>query len=256
MKILVTGASGFIGRILAKSLSEHNLLLWSRTPVDHGVGIDFSTSDDLRNTAWWQDVELPDDLDAVIHLAEPVKVKLTDETVKSIVSSHRAFLENACDSAQLVIYPNTAYRYDRRVGSKNRRYLEIKAEVARELAVRENFISPVIHPLIDSSGALARLVEAQSKLPAINPFSAFEARIPVLTVPELILFFRNQLQHTYQLNADWFGGCPAICDLTHRPERRDVRVLSRLFKWSLLPFSKVPTISILLEGRTIPEINQ
>lgn len=255
MKILVTGASGFIGRILAESLGEHDLLLWSRSPVPAGVGIESSISDDLRNTAWWKNVELPDGLDAVIHLAEPVKVKLTDETVQSIVASHRAFLENACANAQLVVYPNTAYRYDRRVGLKNRHYLKIKTEVSRELAVRENFISPVIHPLIDSSGALARLIEVQSKLPAINPFSAFEARLPVLSEPELISFFRHQLQHSYQLRADWFGRYPAISDLTHRQGRRDFVALSRSLRWSLRPFLNVPTISILLEGRTIPVSN-
>lgn len=252
MKVLVTGASGFIGRVLAESLSDHDLLLWSRTQLRAGPRAEYFASDDLRNTAWWQNAELPQGVDAVIHLAEPVKTKFTGEAVEAIVSSHRAFLEQACTRAQLVIYPNTAYRYDGHVGKKNRQYLRIKTEVVRKLCTRANFVSPVIHPLIDSNGSLARLVEAQSRLPILNPFCSFKARIPVLTVPELVAFFQDQLQHTYQLHADWYHRYPAIADLTRRSDRRDWAILSEVLKLALLPLSNSPSVSILMKGREIP----
>lgn len=252
MRILVTGASGFIGRILVESLQDHELVLWSRRRVLAGPSVEYCASEDLRNTEWWQNAEIPQDVDAVIHLAEPVKTEFTDSVLESVISSHVAFLEQACSRAQLVIYPNTAYRYDRRVGSSNRQYLKIKTEVLRQLSSRRNFASPVIHPLVDSNGALARLINAQDKFPFLNLFCAFRASIPVLTVPELVNCFREQIRSSHLLKTDWYCREPTIATLTGRSDRRDWLSLSRLFRRSLSAFSNVSTVSILINGRKIP----
>jgi hypothetical protein len=252
VKILITGASGFIGRILAASLGGHELVLWSRNPVPAGPASTYCAAGDLRNTEWWQNAEIPQGVDVVIHLAEPVKTKLTDGALESVLSSHCAFLEHACARAHLVVYPDTAYRYDRRVGSANRQYLTIKTEVLRKLSDRENFASPIIHPLVDSGGALARLIEAQSKIPVLNPFCAFKASIPVLTIPELVGLFRDQIGSRQLLKSDWYSGVPTIATLTRKSDRRDWLFLSRMFRSALTPLSIAPTISLLKNGRQIP----
>ena len=253
MKILVTGASGFIGRTLTESLENHELILWSRTQVSPGTRGEYSAAADLCRTEWWRNVEVPEDVDVVIHLAEPVKVKLSSDALASVVSSHRAFLENACDRARLVIYPNTAYRYDRRVSTANRQYLAIKTEVVRSLSTRNNFISPVIHPIVDSGGgALARLIRGQHRLPCFNIFCAFNARLPVLTKPVLISSFKRQLGSSRSIDPDWYDGYSTIAELTARDDRRDLSTISNIFKWSLIPLSNVPMISTLTKGRAIP----
>lgn len=251
MKVLITGASGFIGRILSTGLAGHELVLWSRQSLPAVSGAEYSQSHDLRDVAWWRNVEIPQDVDVVIHLAEPVKLKLTPEVVDLIVSSHCSFLENACQTAQLVIYPNTAYRYDFEIGSANRPYLEIKTRVVREFASHPNFISPVIHPLIDSDGTLARLVREQARVPLLNPFAAFDANIPVLTVPDLLHWFRNQIENRDVRDEDWYSHIPTVGTLMAHPSRRDSITLSKFFRGCLRPFAKVPAVSILLNGRAV-----
>ena len=253
MKILITGASGFIGRHLTNDLADHDLVLWSRTPPMTIHGIEYVESGDLANTAWWRDARIPTGVDAVIHLAEPIKLKLGHTVAESIIESHCAFLANACRASRLVIYPDTAYRYDRRVKSSNRTYLDIKRRVTRELLPYPSFISPVVHPLLDSDGALSRLRRQQRKVPLINPFSAFNARIPVLSVPELLVFFRDHIQNSDTRIMDWYGHIPTVGDLMADESRRDLITPSKILRRFLGPLSGLPAVSILLNGRAIPD---
>ena len=69
MKILVTGASGFIGQILVAALADQDLVLWSRTQASSGSNAEYRASGDLRDTAWWRNTELPGGVNVVIHLA-------------------------------------------------------------------------------------------------------------------------------------------------------------------------------------------
>ena len=251
MRILITGASGSIGQILAEGLAEHDLVLWSRAQVAVGPRVEYSTSGDLRDVEWWQKAQIPPDVDVVIHLAEPVKTKLSEAAVESIIASHSVFLDHACTNARLVIYPNTAYRYDYRVRSANLQYLRIKSEVARRFHTRKNFVSPVIHPLTDAGGALARLIKSQSHVPLFNPFCSFQATIPVLTVPRLIDFFRDQISGGHSLRSDWYAGESSIAALTDSPDRSDWPFVSKIIKSLLTPLSNAPTISLLLRGRDL-----
>lgn len=253
MKILITGASGFIGKHLTNDLADHDLLLWSRTtpPAIHGV--EYVESGDLTNTAWWRDAKIPPGVDAVIHLAEPIKLKLGRTTIESIIESHCEFLANACRASRIVIYPDTAYRYDHHIKPANRTYLDIKKRVARELLPYPNFISPVIHPLLDSGGALSRLQRQQRKVPLINPFSEFNARIPVLTIPELMIFFRNHIQNSDTRIMDWYGHITTVGELMADDGRRDLVTPSTILRRCLGPLSGLPAVSILLNGRAITD---
>lgn len=253
MKILITGASGFIGKHLGNHLADHDLVLWSRTPPSAIHGIEYVESGDLANTGWWRDAKIPPDVDAVIHLAEPIKTKLSRTVAESVIESHCAFLTNACRSSRLVIYPDTAYRYDRRVKSANRTYLDIKRRVTGELSAHPSFISPVIHPLIDSGGALSRLQRQQRKVPLINPFSAFNARIPVLSIPELLVFFRDHIENGDTRIMDWYGQIPTVCDLMAGEGRRDMVIPSQILRQCLGPLAGLPAVSILLNGRALPD---
>ena len=63
MKILVTGAGGFVGRHLVQSLPGHDVLVLARTPVAGQETI-------VANLSSFDPTHLPTDVDAVIHLAQ------------------------------------------------------------------------------------------------------------------------------------------------------------------------------------------
>lgn len=251
MKILITGASGRIGRLLIDHFIGHELVLWGRTRPVSDKGFETKSCNDLSNTKWWTEVQIPAGCDAIIHLAEPVKIDADETKIATIVNSHCSFIEKACKEKIVVIYPDTAYRYDRHLGKAARSYLKIKRSVVERMQSCEGFVSPVIHPLIDSDASLAKFLVLQRKVPFFNLFSAFDASLPILTTMKLKELFEAQIASKTTVAADWYESKKTIANLTNMSSRIDARGLSLLFKFFLKPLSGNPTIQLLLKGRVI-----
>ena len=253
MKILITGASGYIARMLISELRGHELLLWSRSKPVLERSYHFYQSADLTDFEWWSSAVIPAGVDVVVHLAESVKTYVNNDIANLIVSSHCVFLENACTHSALVIYPDTAYKYDARLGRRARAYCEIKSRVNSQLNKSINFISPIIHPVLESKGALAKLIYFQSKIPSINLFCSFNSTLPCLTSLDLKSNFKRIIFNKNHGGRDWFSINESIANLMNVEGRVDSHFISKTFKSLLSIFSFLPIIRLLLQGRIIAE---
>jgi hypothetical protein len=250
MKILVTGASGFVATLIRLNLSGHSFILWSRKNIeDPGQAVTDQVKS-LMQPDWWGGCQFPDNIDVVIHLAEVISNGLTDVQVDLIVESHSRFLRRACQVAKVVVYPDTAFQLDPVTG-RNESYREIKTRVRNALSDLDNLYSPVIHPIIDGKGALTKFIDLQKKIPIFNLFCSFKAELPVLYSHNLINLVGDLLDDADSGCLHWYTSVQSICKLTHDPSRFDSEFLSSILFNLLSIFKQHRSIHLLIEGRDL-----
>lgn len=250
MKILITGANGYLGKLLSAEFVDHDLILWSRSG-NSAYGKINRICKDLDDSTWWSAIQLPDNLDVVIHLAEVVKINKSKDNINNIIFSHNHFLTQCCKNVPIVIYPDTAYKYDTQITTDASAYLGVKISVIEQLRVNKNFYHPVIHPILNGAGALAALCMMQKKIPYVNIFCDFDAEIPYSTESSLLNSFNDLLSGDSSLSNDWYCGIAKISNLMLVKSRMDIFWMSSLLKIFISFFKFHPSVNILIRGRRI-----
>jgi UDP-glucose 4-epimerase len=88
MRVLITGAGGFVGSHLLRGLAGHEVIAASRRPID---GHEWRRLDDLRGSIDWR--ALLRDVDAVVHLANIAHQTAAEEDFERV--NHQATAELA-----------------------------------------------------------------------------------------------------------------------------------------------------------------
>jgi hypothetical protein len=249
-KILITGASGFIGQIIRNAYRGHYVEIWSRNYIDVYKNESYSQSQDLANTHWWENAPLREHYDIIFHLAEPVKENLCEKLVSNIIESHKNFLRLACQHATICIYPLTAYKYDLGLAKSSQSYLNIKNQVSKMFKLKTNIKLPIFHPIIDAGSGLNRLRLLEASIPYFNFFSDFNSKIPVLYVCDLIAYISSPEKYSMKM-PDIYTKKIAINELFYKNNRINAYKASRIFRLILSLFSNYQTIRLLLNGRSI-----
>ena len=118
------------------------------------------------------------------------------------VNAHLCFLDWACSVSPAVIYPLTAYLYDRKKQTSN--YVGIKKSVMQKTMGNEAMYFPVIHPLADAGQGLGSQIAFFKKFAPFNFFSAFNAKMYVLTSQDVnrIISFNEYESRIYDVYSD------------------------------------------------------
>ncbi len=106
MRILVTGADGFLGRYLVSGLSGHTLICASRRPMP---GVEWRQLGDLRGAVDWDD--LLRGVEAVVHLANIAHQQASEDDFERVNHQATASLCAAarrCD-VKHVVYVSSIY---------------------------------------------------------------------------------------------------------------------------------------------------
>ncbi len=252
MNILITGASGYIGTLLRQVFASDEVTLLSRRRIAPGKNERWFVSGNLQDGRWWQSLPADANFDVIFHLAEPVKENVTDEVRQSIIEDHVSFISQFTNKGAKVIYPLTAYLYDKGLSRSNAIYTEIKRAVYRHLNDNPRVSFPIIHPICDSGHGLGRLIQAEKRIPFVNILCAFEATIPVLRIAHLrqVLVDPNSLTHG---RVDIYSEILAIKRLFNDDARANVLALSGALRRLLMFLSFVPSFHLLVKGRHIDD---
>ena len=194
MKILITGASGNLGKLTRQLFIDHIVHLSSRKKIETNKNELWIPSEDLTNPSWWLKFEYLEFYDIIFHYADPVKKKISATIKKQVVQSHLNFLTNGTKNSKIVLYPMTAYKHDNKIISLDNDYLQIKLEVFEKLSTKSNIKFPVFHPLIDYGDGLSKLVNFSKKIPLFNIFSSFNASLPILYKSDLEKYIINVIR--------------------------------------------------------------
>ncbi|WP_114661844.1 hypothetical protein [Polynucleobacter necessarius] len=249
-KILITGASGQMASIARDLYCSHSVELWSTKDLVLRKNESLRKSADLADSTWWKTSQFKVNYDIIFHFAEPVKKKLTPDIVEKIIESHTAFLINATKYGAKVVYPLTAYRYDQSLSFKNRQYRNIKERVAMTLLKNEKILLPILHPVVDFGNGLNSIRNLVNKVPIINPFSEFNAELPVLCEHDLKSYMLNiEQQKSGATNV--YTEILKIKKIFNNPNKKDISFISALLKTLIntLPDSGIK--NILINGRKI-----
>ena len=252
MNILITGASGYIGTLLRQTFANDEVTLLSRRRLAPGKNEAWFPSGNVQDADWWNALPADRHFDVILHLAEPVKENVNDQVMQNIMDGHVSFISHFTNKGVKLIYPLTAYLYDRRLSRSNAGYAEIKRGVYRRLKDNAKVSFPIIHPICDSGHGLGRLIQAEKRIPFINILCAFEATIPVLILGHLRQVFANP-DSMAPGRFDVFSETLAIRQLFKDDARANVFVLSRALCRVLTFLSVVPGFKLLVQGRTIDD---
>ena len=248
LNVMITGASGSLGSLFREFFSEHALTLVSRSPLKTGQNENWTQSGDLLDQNWWAHFPFSKKYDLVLHLAEPVKREMTTNEIDRLVSSHNQFIANALEHSATVLYPLTAYRYDRKLGNKSATYRTIKERVFADNRHLKRMCFPVFHPLIDYGKGIHSIIQLERKIPLVNIFCDFSAEIPVLCKNDLENLLFSTLSDGMM---DVYSKIVPISELFANQNRSNLHVLSRLLKTVISIFSFIPIFDLLLRGRRI-----
>ena len=249
-KVLITGASGSLGALARTLFCNCAVTLSSRRQLSVGENEVWYESKDLNDSGWWGDFGFEGQFDLVLHFAEPVKARVTDGEISKIIASHIGFISSATASCGRVIYPLTAYCYDLRVSKSAITYLRIKEEVYAALKSNDRVLFPIFHPLVDYGDGLAKLIHTERKIPFVNLFSEFDARLPVLTKMDIEKFLVDGHQE-HAGRIDVYSRISSVSELFARRARIDSRFVSRCVKALARVGAFVPAVHLLTNGRDI-----
>jgi hypothetical protein len=249
MKILITGASGKIGKIVRNLFSEHILHLYTRKYIELNPNEFWYASEDLINIDWWSNFYFIEYYDIIFHLAEPVKAIYSKSSFLKIVDSHSNFLILASNNSKKVVYPTTAYKYDKINLHHIQSYLEIKNSVIRKIVLVDNVVTPVIHPIIDLDSSLSKSILFSRKLPLFNYFSEFDSCLPILYSEDLNKYLLRIIDNDIK-NEDVFSVIMKISLIYHDSDKINSKIISKATKF-IIYILNIPRLKILIVGRNI-----
>lgn len=249
-KILITGASGGIAKIVRENFKADQLTLWSRNFLELDSNETWMKSEPLQNTEWWATAPITGHYDSILHLAEPVKKNLSKSEITNIIKSHVEFLSNSSSSSKKILYPISAYKYDQLISKDHLHYITIKNSVSHQLSSNSNVFFPVIHPLIDFGPGINETRKKISRLPLFNLFCSLESRIPILEYQDLVKCF-DCFINDGQVRKDWFTDTLSISQIFNNPKNTDNRFLSSVLKQFLFFLRSNASAYLLLNGRQI-----
>lgn len=250
MDILITGASGFIGTMLRQVFTNDEVTLLSRRRIAPGKNEKWFISGNIHDPDWWNALPTDSHFDVIFHLAEPVKENVTDEVRQRIIEDHVSFISYFTNKGAKVIYPLTAYLYDKRLSRSNAIYSGIKRAAYRQLKDNPRVSFPIIHPICNAGHGLGRLIQAEKRIPFINVLCAFEATIPVVRVAHLRQVFADP-NSMASGRLDVFSEILAINQLFKDDARVNVFALSRALRQVLAFLPLIPDFNLLVKGRYI-----
>jgi hypothetical protein len=248
MDVMITGASGSLGSLFREFFSEHALTLVSRSTLKAGQNENWIQSEDLLDENGWAQFKFNKKYDLVLHLAEPVKREMTSEEIDRVVSSHKHFIANALEHSARVLYPLTAYRYDRNLGKKSATYTSIKERVFAENHHLKRVSFPVVHPLLDYGRGIHSIIQLEKRIPLVNVFCDFAAEMPVLYKRDLKDFLFLTLSDGV---VDVYTRIIPISEVFSSQNRADIELFSCFVKMVAGIFPPNPSIDLLLHGRQI-----
>ena len=252
MKILITGASGYLGTMLRQIFANDEVTLLSRSRIAPGKNEQWFPSGNIQDAGWWNALPPESNFDVIFHLAELVKENVNNKVRQDVIDGHVSFVSHFINKGAKVIYPLTAYLYDRQLSRSNATYAEIKRGVYRRLKDDTKVSFPIIHPICDSGHGLGRLIQTEKRIPLINILCAFDSTIPILRLAHLrqIFAYPNSIPHG---RLDVFSETLAIKHLFNDDARANVFALSRALRQVLAFLSFVPGFNLLVKGRSIDD---
>lgn len=251
MKILITGASGKIGLLARSAFAKEQVTLMSRKCCECGPNEKWIACSSLDDVDWWSNQALACDYDLVLHFAEPVKKCLKPSELLRVVDSHVAFIKNSLVKSRLVLYPQTALVYDRRLSKSEQAYLAIKRDVVERTVGPNNLLVPVIHPIINYGDGLATMRGFIQRIPIFNPFCDFKSTVPILYKNDLEKLFRSLCDQTVSARKDYYSCELCVSDIFHSDFKMNIYSLSLVLRRILCFFESIPKVYILLNGRRI-----
>jgi hypothetical protein len=246
-KILITGSTGTVGSILRKELKHCKLFLLSRRKIESLSHNEiFIKSYNLQEKHWWRNIDNSIKFDLIIHLAEEVKNDSIDQ--ESIIKAHIEFIQFSKIISKLVIYPITAYIYDKKQSSNSIAYTAIKRQVMWQFCNDKSVSLPILHPILDVGSGINIFIKLNYKYNFCNIFSSFNAFIFVLTKKDLGLFFNSKINPGI---SNVYSKHLMISDIFFVASNYNCKSLSKVFKFILSFFTFIPLVYLLVNGRNI-----
>jgi len=242
-KILITGANGKMATLVREHYRNDCVYLTSRQRIDIISDNEINIiCESLEVYNWWRRVEDYAPFDKVLHFSEPVKNKNKD--ISSIVRSHVAFLSWACKCSKHVVYPLTAYLYDKtRI---NNPYVRIKKQTLKKVKKYKNISLPIVHPVIDLDGGIKRQIYVIAQIPVFNIFCNFNAKIPVVYTRDLIVELTNSTRTGV---FDVYSAKLRVSEIFEQNKKINSSVISNTLKFLLIFFAYKSLINTLIYGR-------
>tara|TARA_B100000242_G_scaffold291202_1_gene264075 strand:+ start:7074 stop:7838 length:765 start_codon:yes stop_codon:yes gene_type:complete len=196
-RVLITGSNGVVGSLLRPLFSDSEVVLTSRHSLEYVEDNEINVSNaDLLSLDWLGQPQIGSRFDIILHLAEFMNDAVDMEAA---VEAHLRFFEWATTVSTQVVYPLTAYLYDRK--KRNSKYVQIKRNVFLRSQEKCHIFFPIIHPLIDGGIGLSRQIKIFKKIAPFNLFSVLDAEINVLSVNDLdqLIFFNEQTAKVFDV---------------------------------------------------------
>ena len=247
-KILITGANGLIASLVRPLFIDDSVVLVSRRPIDNINQNELSIIyKDISSIDWRDDSNIGSNFDMILHFAEYMSgsVKLV-----TAVDSHLSFLNWACKISSIVVYPLTAYLYDRKKQHSN--YVKIKQAVMEKMIDHESMYFPVIHPLVDAGPGLHRQKAFVRKYAPLNLLSSFNAKMYVLSRNDIncIIPTITNKNRFY----DVFSQHLSIAEIFASDKKETINWISDLLFYICLVTPFTNTRDLLVDGRNIQRL--
>jgi hypothetical protein len=140
--------------------------------------------------------------------------------------------------------------YDRNLADSNKIYNGIKLGVYKELHCQKGIKFPVIHPLIDGNRGISRLRNIESRIPFVNIFATFNAKLPILRLDDLQRELSEMGESTpdrYDIYSEYIY----IKDIFYSASRFNIMFISKFIYWLVKIVNSVYPFRLLISGRKI-----